>query len=190
MSELTFDADTHTYRRGDRIIPGVTSVLQHLDDSLRFVDPEILAAAAEFGNHVHTACHLHFLDILDEANLDPDIGGYLEGWKQFLHDTGFVLLHSEERVFHKTLHYAGTLDCIGIRSKDSRFTLIDIKTGTTIPKTVGPQTAAYAAARGESFSRMCVQLTPGGYRIKQLTDPSDFDYFKAALTVHRWKEKS
>lgn len=193
-ADLVFDEETHTYRLDGRVVPGVTTVLQLLDDSLKFVDPEVLAAAAEFGTHVHQAVHLDNIGELDEDTLDPDIAPYLDGWRQFVYEHKFVVTESERRVFHPEQHYAGTLDTTGIsratrrRGGSTLPWLVDVKTGTAIPKTVGPQTAAYAAAHSKlRHDRFVVLLKPYNYDLKPLRDPHDESVFRAALTCYRWR---
>ena len=56
-----------------------------------------------------------------------------------------------------------------------------------MPRTVGPQTAAYNAALGLRMPRYCCLLGPGTYKLNELKDPRDFDIFKAALTLYRWR---
>jgi len=191
MTALAFNAADHTYHLGQRQLPGVTSVLQPYYDGLEYVDWQRLKMLAEFGNHVHLACHLHNTGELDEDSLDPVVATYLAGWKLFLRQSGYVVTHSEERVYHKELLYAGTLDNVGHfppLPKQGRWPcIVDIKTGLTMPRTVGPQTAAYMAARGKRMRRFCCLVGPETYKLVELKDPRDFDIFKAALTLYRWR---
>jgi hypothetical protein len=183
---LEFDELTHTYRYYGRIVPSVTQVLDR-ENGLEFVDAELLAIAAEFGTHVHQACHLYNIGELDPASLDDGIGAYLAGWIKFLTDTDFVVTASERRVFHEVKQYAGTLDATGILPKLKEPILLDIKTGSSLPKTVGPQTAAYAQALGRRMARYCVLLGPESYKLVSLRELRDYDVFNAALTLHRWR---
>ncbi len=71
--------------------------------------------------------------------------------------------------------------------------MIDIKTGSGVPKTVGPQTAAYneawhAMTGQPRMQRSCVHLMPNSYSVKPLREPDDWDIFKAALLLHKWKQ--
>lgn len=186
---LEFDKETHTYRWNGAVVPSVTQVLDPYT-GLEFVDREVLRRAAEFGNHVHEACHLFNLDTLDRESLDPELAPYVDAWASFLEDTGAVVLLSEHQVVSEQFGYAGTLDTIVWWGKSKR--LIDVKSTAGIPKTVGPQTAAYVAAyreqAGETIrDRYCVQLKPdGSYRSHKLSDPSDWSIFQSALNLNRW----
>lgn len=188
MTGLRFDAAAHTYYHGARQIPGVTSVLQPYYEGLEFVDWQRLKQLADFGNHVHEACHLDNIDELDEGSIDPAVAPYLAGWRKFKREAQFIVSQSELRVHHEALGYAGTLDNVGwFPGKKPAPAIVDIKTGAAMPKTVGPQTAAYNAALGLRMPRYCCLLGPGTYNLVELKDPRDFDIFKAALTLYRWR---
>jgi hypothetical protein len=185
---LAFDKGKHRYTFQGRPAPGVTSALQPWTN-YGLADPEALRIAQELGTDVHDAVHLHNIGQLDESSLDETVAAYLEGWIKFLDDTGAVPIYSEYRVYSARFNYAGTLDNILELGKSQR--LYDVKTGATVPKTVGPQTAAYNHAHKEMtgkrlMRRYCVHLRPHEYNVIALDDPRDWDIFKAALTMHRW----
>ena len=191
-AELTFDAEFHEYRVAGERWPSVTDVLdplQELDGILR----PVLKAAASFGSHVHQACHLFNVGQLDEAALDPHLAPYLAGWKQLLSDTAAVVVASERRVMHPKLHFAGTLDAI-VNWKGKRF-LVDIKTSADVPRTAGPQTAAYREAYLQEELvcaplRYCAHLRADGtYRLVPLADPRDWSYFLSALNLWNWRNR-
>lgn len=189
---LEFEPESHTYSYAGEVVPGVTSVLEPFT-GLEFVHPDVLAAASLFGTHVHDAVDLFNRGTLDEADLmdrSPLVWEYLEGWKMFLQQSGAVVIESEQKVFHPKLRYAGTLDSICAVQKTNR--LYDVKSTASVPKTVGPQVAAYeeayrAQTGGRRMKRYCVQLKPNKYSCTPLTDPRDWDIFKAALTLYRWR---
>lgn len=187
---LTFDAEFHEYRVGGERWPSVTDVLDPLLE-LDGIPKATLAAAASFGRHVHQACHLFNVGQLDEAALDPHLMPYLAGWKQFLFDTGAVVVASERRVMHPKLKYAGTLDVI-LAWKRKHF-LIDYKATAAVPRTAGPQTAAYREAcahEGKNIAplRYCMHLRGDGtYRLVPLNDSRDWSYFLSALNIFRWR---
>jgi len=183
---LEFLSASHEYRFQGRKLPSVTTVLRPYYDGLEHMDPDKLAMLALFGTHVHQTCHLFNIGMLDRDSLTPAIDSYLAGWEKCLDESGLVVLESETRVLNEELGYAGTLDVIGMFPKQKREVVIDIKTGTYVPRTVGPQTAAYNAARGKRVARYCCLLQPNAYKLVPLDDPRDFDIFKAALTLHRW----
>ena len=189
---LTFDDQKHEYRHNGAVVPGVTGILSPLIN-LSFVHPEVLAAAQEFGTAVHLACELHDRDQLDMEALDPALVPYLDGWMQFCQDHQCVWEGIEERVYHPTLRYAGTLDRCG--RVDGCLAVVDIKSGTSLFSSVGPQLAAYAHAAtaqvghpalAASFKRYAVRLYPNGYELKQYTDPTDWAVFASLVTIRNF----
>jgi hypothetical protein len=194
IQALQFDAERHEYRLGTRVLPGVTSVVQQLDE-LDGIPRDILEAAARFGRHVHKAVELWSRGVLDEAKLDPALVPYLNGWKEFCRHTGAVVIASEQRVWHQKLRYAGTLDSI-VRIGRRRH-LVDVKSSDKVPRSVGPQTAGYARAyiqdAGQSALdkvRMCVHLRPDGeYRLHKYQDASDWNVFLSCLNIHNFRNR-
>jgi hypothetical protein len=194
-ADIQFDAAAHRYTVAGERWPSVTEVLDPLLE-LDGIPKATLKAAAEFGTHVHMACDLFDKGVLDEPALDPHLAPYLAGWKLFLRDTGAEVLESEMRVGHPKLRYAGTLDKIirWTKRKQSRLAQIDIKSGA-VPRTVGPQTAAYEQAALHNairapIDRYVLQLKPDAtYRLTKLDDPTDWSIFLSALNLHRWRTK-
>lgn len=194
MAEVAFNEERHEYTVDGHRWPSVTQILDPLLE-LDGIPKEALRAAARFGTHVHLAVHLWDLNQLDEEVLDPHLAPYLEGWKNFLRDTGAMVVNSELRVAHTQLKYAGTLDK-AIFWKGRRH-ILDIKSGADVPWTVGMQTAAYlSAARQNAFEevysniRFCVHLKPDAtYRLHTLKDASDFNNFISVLNVHHLRSR-
>ena len=186
--DIEFSAERHEYRIGGTRWPSVTEVLDPLLE-LDGIPKHLLKAAAEFGSHVHQACHLHNVGALNWSTLDPVLAPYVEAWRDFLDENNAIVIASEQRVAHPKLRYAGTLDAI-IRLKGQKV-LADIKTSATVPRTVGPQTAAYQYALGDLTTvRRCVHLRPDGtYRLHKLTDRADWNLFLSALNVHQWRHR-
>jgi hypothetical protein len=198
-TQLQFDEDSHTYTVNGVRWPSVTQILEPLQ-LLEGIPQHILDAAAQFGSHVHQACHLFDIGRLDEQDLDEPLRPYLEAWKKFLCDTGFIVLASEQRVWHPALQIAGTYDKLGqFPGKDPRHVL-DVKTGADVPWTVGPQTAAYRemlslqeyALEPEwplSKVRFCCHLKPDAtYRLVTLKDYAlDWNDFVSAANFNRMR---
>lgn len=188
-AELTFEAATHTYRHGGRVVPSVTQALQVVSE-FGNVDPGILETARQFGQHVHLATDLFDRGELDEESLDNALVPYVNAWKHFLSETGFVVTHSESLVYHPRMRYAGTLDKRGTW-KGSTW-LIDLKSGV-VPRSVGAQTAAYQKACTEPPKRrLCLQLKRNTYQLHRCEDPSDFALFTSCLNIwnHLYGNKS
>ena len=189
---IEFEPISHTYTVDGRVLPSVTQVLEPYT-GLEFVNRELLKRAAEFGSNVHQACHLYNMDDLDRDSLDPALVPYVDAWEKFLDDTGAVVILSEHRVASRKHGYAGTFDTLVHWGKSQR--KIDIKSGTVLPRTVGPQTAAYVEAYAEETGvkirdRYCLHLKGDGtYSSHKLTDPRDWDIFKAALMLCNWHKQ-
>ncbi|HZO11964.1 MAG TPA: hypothetical protein VFB62_01860, partial [Polyangiaceae bacterium] len=169
-ADLQFDAVEHRYTVAGERWPSVTEVLDPLLE-LDGIPRAVLKAAAAFGTHVHMACDLFDKGVLDEPALDPHLAPYLAAWKIFLRDTGAVVDASEVRVAHEKLRYAGTLDKAMHWKKRGRVRSVqlDIKSGE-VPRTVGPQTAAYAQAHPFKFDERYVLQLRGdaSYRLTPL----------------------
>jgi hypothetical protein len=189
--ELRFDAERHEYWLGQHKVPGVTRVLELLED-WQGVPAHVLAAARQRGQLVHEACALLVRERLDWQSLDPELVPYLIGAKNFLEQSGVIVIASEVRVAHRVNRYAGTLDLLC--EMNQQLGLYDFKSGT-VPRTVGPQTAAYVEAYEDARCtrvrrRYCVQLNPDlpqGYRLHALTNTTDWNIFLSALNCWRFK---
>jgi hypothetical protein len=190
---VDFEPVSHTYRVDGKVVPSVTQVLSLLEDWSR-VDPEVLEAARVFGNHVHDACHLWNIGELDWATLDPALVRPVEQWAEFIDSNNITIIASELIVAHKLYGYAGRKDTLV--EWDRRRCLIDIKSGA-VPRTVGPQTAAYAEAYEYERKpcvriarRYCAQLTGEAdkpAKIIRLQNPADWPVFQSALNCWRFK---
>ena len=191
MDSLTFDPETHTYRRDGVLVPNVTSIIDCLPD-YSMVAAEVMEHAANLGDAVHAATELDDQDDLDEESVHPMVMPYLEAWRRFRADTGFEPEAIEARVYHPRHNYAGTLDRVG-RLNGAKVVL-DIKSGV-VGAWVGVQTAAYQEAwnwrRAEkATARFSVQLKRDGtYRLHPYRDPSDWSVFLACKTLHDWRKR-
>jgi hypothetical protein len=196
MSGLTFEEKGHRYFYDGRPTPGVTSIIEPLND-YGSVPKATLDRAAERGRDVHTMCEYHEQGVL--IDYDPAYQGYLDAWKRFLAETGWVTELSETMVYHHLYHYAGTIDRVGAFG-GSRRCVLDLKTTAKFMPSVGPQTAAYKLAWNDQHTdgsahhglaihtRACVRLTPlGDYELHQLTSPRDVTAFQACLQIDRWR---
>lgn len=192
---LTFDPDRHEYRFAGQVVPSVTQILAPLTD-LSLVDEDVLRRAKLFGTAVHLACELHDRGTLNESALDPNLRPYLQAWRSFCADHGALWQHVEARVYHPTLRYAGTLDRQG--QVDGFPSIVDIKSGSSLYPSVGPQLAAYAQAHavqthspamGCVYRRYAVRLHESGYELKQYSDPTDWPTFASLVTLRQFAAK-
>lgn len=190
---LTFDAASHTYRWNGVIVPSVTQCLKTagvIDYSM--IPQDILQRAAIRGTAVHKACELWDLDTLDESTLDAEIGGYLEGWKAFIRDTGWSNARIEHRVYQPQHKYAGTFDRTGLLQ--GGLVCLDIKTGILLDGHRN-QLAAYTMTQPmpRRYRRIALQLTKEGrYKIAEFKIGDlmgDFNKFLWALSETRQQLK-
>jgi hypothetical protein len=130
---------------------------------------------------------------------------YLASWRQFRAQSGFVPVLSEARVHSRRYGFAGTLDLFGVMNDSP--TLIDAKRTAQVPRSAGPQTAAYQIALRESrpeaiadaielgvvgmnIMRFALHLTPGRWQLVPFRNPNDQRVFLSALTIHNYMEKA
>lgn len=182
----------HVYRLHGKVVPGVTQVLEQINE-LDGIPRAVLEAAAEFGDHVHQATDLHDRGLLDRSALDPKLEPYLAAWEKFLVESACRVLSSEEMIYHPALRFAGQRDR-RVLFKDSTLPhVLDIKTSAFVPRTVGLQTSAYAecdkaSGRDTSMVRYCAHLRPdGSYSLIRLQDRRDFSIFVSCLNLWRWR---
>ena len=192
-SGLTFDPVEHRYALNGKPVPNVTSIL----DSLGFgdfgrVSPGVMEAARARGEDVHSACELLDKGILDWTTVSEEISGYVIAYQKFKHEFNPELLAIEERVYHPTYRFAGTLDRVWRIRGD--IDLTDIKAGTE--QAAHPmQTAAYRLAWDSGHPpslavkrRHALYLRSSGtfdYRLHN--GVSDGAAFLAALQLFHWR---
>jgi hypothetical protein len=189
---LEFDKSLHEYTLNGKRVPSVTQVLGSLE-SLEGIPSGVLEHARQRGQRVHEAMALLVRDDLDWSSLDPELVPYVMGGKRFLDESGAVVIASELRMACSKIRCAGTLDLL-IEWKNAEG-IVDFKATAAVPRTVGPQTAAYdrlyqSMFGGRARKRYCVQLKPGDYSVHALTDPTDWSVFQSALNIHHWRQKN
>jgi hypothetical protein len=189
-NELRLDVERHEYWLGKVRLPSVTQALSVIE-SFDHIPADVLERARLFGRHCHTMIDLFNKGELDEETLDPELALYLAQYKRFLFETNLEVTQSEERVCSRSLGYAGTLDIRGILGvRVRRYSLIDLKSGA-VPRSVGPQTAAYQQACNEKPPRRyALQLARDRFKLIPCEDPSDFSNFLSALNVYRFQRRS
>ena len=152
------------------------------------VDPDLLDRARRFGSHVHLATDLFDKGELDLDSLDANLLPYLNAYKTFLSETGFVVTHSEQRVYNARYKYAGTLDKRGTWKNTTW--VLDLKSGA-VPRSVGPQVAAYQMACEEKpRKRLCLQLMRNRYKLHRCEDPADWPIFLSCRNIHQFNDRT
>jgi hypothetical protein len=190
---LTFDAASHTYRLGERVLLSVTQVLKSTGviDHAK-IPQDVLLKASHRGRWVHVA-----LQALDDGNailegMPQEYQPWLDAYAAFKRDNGFVVLLNEHRSYHKKHLYAGTMDRLGLlrmaAGRDSRW-LIDFKTGVYFERAHRLQLAAYAGLLPEPrrYKRGILQLFGNGtYRLHPHSNfDRDFNEFIGLLSQTR-----
>ena len=219
--DFRFDEKAHLYYLDGARLLGVTSVLNAVGlTDYAYIREQPEQPPTGFnqwraywlwrGSAVHSACSLivqgwdqevhDWLCQMDDAGL-TELRGYVVAFTQFLADTGFEPLLSEERVFHRGLRYAGTVDLVGRWNK--RLWVPDIKC-TDAQIATSLQTAAYTLALpslGETIGyvhadqhhdRFGLGLRKDGTYAKpqfydSLEHTEDETTWLAALTVAQWR---
>ena len=138
MNKLTLEPEHHVYTVKNRVVPGVTSVLQ---DNFG-VKPYWSEWHAQKGQAIHRAIALLVKDELDWHSLDSRIVGRIEAFQRFIGETGYKVLKSELSLFSELNYFAGTLDLVLFDGATDHI-LIDIKPPSTEP-IVELQLAAYS----------------------------------------------
>ena len=191
MARFEFDPVAHRYTLDGRVLPSVTQILRGLDDFSN-VPARVLEKARDRGQRVHAACNLDVLGTLDENTVDDEVAPYLAQFRKFLRESGFMPTLSECRVYDDKLWYAGTLDLFG-DLPGCMDVQIDIKSGL-IPRSVGPQTSAYAnglykRAGLMTRKRFVLKLEAGKYSLMPLDSTDDFGTFWQELRKFNEREQ-
>ena len=192
-----FDPELHRYTLDGRIIPHVSLILAAtgISPDWRKVDPIVLERKRLLGTALHKCLHFLQENDLDESSVDPDVVPYLEGYKLFVKDTGFVAQQVEVRRWPEIngMPYGGTLDVVGMLWHEPA--LVDFKSTSNSPlPSWGVQLSAYEQGIEPPlvppfrYRRYSLQLlNTGKYQLTEWTDPSDLGVFKWALALTWWK---
>lgn len=107
---VEFEADGHIYTHSGVRLESVTEILK----AEGFIDTRFYDDwSRDKGSMVHLATHYDDMGELDEQSLDPVIVPYLEAWRKFKRESGFVVERSEVPMMSTVYKYAGTPDVIG-----------------------------------------------------------------------------
>lgn len=111
---IEFEAEGHVYYFADSMakLPSVTQILK----AKGFIDDTWYKKHdynRELGNNVHLLTHLDDIDDLDENTIGAVEEPYLEAWRKFKRESGFVIEQSEVPMANLRYMYAGTFDAKG-----------------------------------------------------------------------------
>lgn len=191
MSALKFNEEKHEYTFDGRIIDSVTTILSGVGIAdFSGIPDHLRDVALERGGFVHLATQFLDKGTLDWDTIDPMIEPYVRAYEKFKKDSGFVPNLIEHMGYNKVLDYAGTLDRTG--TLNNRMILLDIKTGTQLPKYVKLQTAAYVKILPEDHEPVAERYglllrKDGTYRLSEpYLSQEDFLIFSYAKFVYEW----
>lgn len=106
MSDLKFDAETHSYwLRGQRL-PSVTQVIQRV---MPYEGPRD-EWAMQRGSAMHHGCALDDMGKLDWDSVSPEIEGRILAWRKFRRDWPAGLVQAEQPLASEKYRFAGTPD--------------------------------------------------------------------------------
>ena len=190
---LRFDAASHKYELNGVELPSVTRIMEPLKETVYAGIPEaVLENAARRGTSVHEAIDL-FLNV-GVADISDDYTGYMEGFMQWFDATNPVVKMTESAVYHPTLLYAGTVDCVC--EIDGKTVLIDWKTTASMNKNlVRVQLQAYQSALKANGinvdEKRVVQIRDGKYAQEIFCgeDTEAWRVFLSLKTIWDYKKK-
>jgi len=108
--ECEFYEEHHLYFFNGIPIPSVTEIL----DNLGFIDTTWFKDYnRELGNNVHLITHLDDIDDLEEETVGEVEKPYLEAWRKFKRESGFIVEQSEVPMASSKYLFAGRPDLTG-----------------------------------------------------------------------------
>ena len=152
---LIFDEERHVYTLDGIVLPSVTGVLK----AEGFIDTRFFDEYSRTrGTLVHLATEYDDTGELDEDSLDPVIVPYVEAWRKFKKESGFVVEAVETAMCNKTHRFAGKIDRRG-----------SFPSGTTRRAAVELH-------------------NDGTYKLYPFTDRTDVQVWLACLACYQWKK--
>ena len=153
---VDFEAEGHVYYCPDCVarLHSVTEILtaENFIDTTWFTD-----YVRNRGSNIHLACHLDDTGELDEDTIGEVERPYLEAWRKFKHESGFIVEQSEVPMANLHYMFAGTPDKVG------------------------------CFPNGNIKRAAVELHNDGGYKLIPFTDRQDIEIWKATLAVYFWK---
>ena len=154
---VDFTEEGHRYTLNGERLASVTGILR----AEGFIDTAFYTEyGRQRGSFVHLARHYDDAGELDEDTLDPVIVPYLEAWRRFKRESGFVVERSEVPMASSAYRYAGKPDCIG-----------------TFPS-------------GNLKRAAVELHDDGTYKLVPFTDRQDVALWLSVLAVHNWRKNN
>lgn len=176
---FTFEQETHTYKRGGKVIPSVTQILAAGGKcSWEYVNEESRLHSLKRGQAVHWLTQLDDEGALNYRTVPIRLRGYRKAYRDWKRNSAFHVDWIEHRF---TSHYgfAGTLDRTGWFPATTDYergtsAVVDLKTGPIIAGHVRLQLAAYSLAVDQrpaiarTIRRIALRLSADGrYQVKE-----------------------
>lgn len=194
--EPYFERIGHKYQTPEgRNIDGVTTILKMELDLWKYGAID----AARRGTAVHDLTEDFDKGNLGEsdiANISTEILPYFNAYRQFKKDHRVKILAIEQRLYHPTYLYAGTLDRIIKMDGNPDELILDLKTGAE-EKSYAMQLAAYEELahvsmplpKGRRRGRLALYLRNNGTYAppKRYEDARDWPNFLALYSAHNVK---
>jgi len=182
---LVFNEADHSYLLNGTRFPSVTKIIVDAglygDGSAYFTD-----YSRDRGSFVHLAIKYYLEGTLDDSTIDPVILPYLNAWKKFETNTGFVSEITEQPMASESFMFAGIPDHIG--KLNGLMACIDVKTGVTVFPAEQIQLAAYEILYGKPLKRFSLHLNgEEKYKLIEHKDRQDRGIFLACLSLYQWK---
>lgn len=201
LPEVIFDEEAHTYEQGGVIVPrSVTGLLKKFGLTTDFsqIPAPILERARQRGSAYAEGRRLILQGYeLDPQTIDPQIAGYIVAFRNFWKESKANLIETEiPRI--SPLGFAFKADIYAFLN--GRRIVIDDKCTSSIPKSVGPQTAGYSIGFTSLYPAQPIEdravlwlKKDGSYKFKLLEDPDDETAFMDCLTtdikLEQWRKK-
>ena len=178
-------------------LPSVTAILRDigLDPDFSMVPEATLAQAQARGTAVHKAIEAIAYGYFEEAEAPAEIMPYLDAYRRFIKDSGYVASVSEVEVTHEVWRYRGHPDTVGLLGRMRG--VLDWKTAATLHRrAVASQLSAYHAAWNAQHPTEPVQFASaiqlrkdGSYRVHEVDVTEGLPHFQAAVLVYYDKKE-
>jgi hypothetical protein len=181
----TFSERRHLYQDAGVVVPSVTQILQMAG----FHDPSRIPTrnrirGAALGTAVHHATHFLDENDLDPATVAPQAVPYLDAYRLFKDETGFVPVAIEQQGIaeHDGLKFGYCIDRSGLYQGE--LIQLELKTAATRERWWKLQTAGYADATEHEGRRAVLHLMRDRkYKLLWHDEADDFRYWRGALVV-------
>jgi hypothetical protein len=182
---LEFRESDHSYWWNGVKFPSTTQILS----SENFINADWFTDwSRDKGRLVHLVCHLDDTNELDESTVDTLLQPYLDAYRAFKRDTGFIVESSEIPLVSEAYCFAGTPDKVG--KLNSSNALIDLKSGAVEPW-AALQLSFYEILTNHPHKRFALQLTAEGkYKLIPFVGRQDRNLCLSILSIYFWKKNN